>query len=198
MVHCCTNNLDHDEPKIIVDGIIKIGKVFQEKLAADVKMILTGLLPRDLNKSKQRNKMLKISSYLKKFCKDKTNIYYLEQDRNWVHKAQSLDTSLYFKDYLHLTEPGNDKFASKIVEMLTKLDCKNSPLTPSSSSKSISSLSSQSSLSPSLASPSAPSLPPPLSSLLPPSASLPSPLFLSPSATLSLLSPSLSASSSSQ
>ena len=45
LVHCSTNNLDQDEPKIIVDGIIKIGKVFKEKLAADVQIILTGLLP---------------------------------------------------------------------------------------------------------------------------------------------------------
>ena len=29
LVYCGTNNLDHDEPKII-DGIIKIGKVFQK------------------------------------------------------------------------------------------------------------------------------------------------------------------------
>ena len=82
VVHCGTNNLDHDEPKIIVDGIIKIGKVFQEKLAANVKIILTGHLPRDLNKSKRRNKILNVISYLKKSCKDETNIYYLEQDRN--------------------------------------------------------------------------------------------------------------------
>ena len=62
VVHCGTNNLDHDELKIIVDGIVKIGKVVQEKLAADVKIILTGLLPRDLNKSKRRNKILKVNS----------------------------------------------------------------------------------------------------------------------------------------
>ena len=45
VVHCGTNNLDHDKPKTIVDNIVKIGKVFQEKLAADVKKILTRLLP---------------------------------------------------------------------------------------------------------------------------------------------------------
>ena len=28
VVHCGTNNLDHDEPKIIVYGFIKIGKIF--------------------------------------------------------------------------------------------------------------------------------------------------------------------------
>ena len=82
VVHCGTNNLGHDQPKLTVDDIIKIRKVFQEKLAADVKMILTDLLPRDLNKSKRRNKILKVNSYLKKSCKDETNIYYLEQDRN--------------------------------------------------------------------------------------------------------------------
>ena len=67
MVHCGTSNLDQDEPKILVDGIIKIGKVFQEKLAADVKIILIGLLLWNLrNKSKGRNKILKVNSYLKK------------------------------------------------------------------------------------------------------------------------------------
>ena len=94
VVHCGTNNLDHDEPKTIVDGIIKIGKVFQEKLSADNKIILTGLLPWDLNKSKQRNQILKVHSYLKKSCKNETNIYYFQQDCNWVHKDKIFDTSL--------------------------------------------------------------------------------------------------------
>ena len=101
-----------------VDVIIKIRKVFQEKLAADVKIFLTGLLPRNLNKSKQRNKILTVNSYLKESCKDETNIYYLQQDCNWVHKDQSLDTSLHYKYYLHLLEPGSDKFASRIVKIL--------------------------------------------------------------------------------
>ena len=143
VVQCGSNNFYHDELKIIVNGIIMIGKVFQEKLAADVEIILTGLLPCDLNKSKRRIKILKVNSYFKKSCKDEINLYYLEKNRNWVNKDQSLDTLLCFRYYLHLIKPGNDKFVSKIVEMLTKLDCKNSPLTPSLSSKSISSLSSQ-------------------------------------------------------
>ena len=70
-VHCGTSNLDNDEPKIIViNGIIKVGEVFQENLTADVKIISTGLLPRDLNKSKRRYKILKVHNYLKKSCKD--------------------------------------------------------------------------------------------------------------------------------
>ena len=62
---CGTNNLDHDERKIIVDGIIKVDKVFQEKLAPDVKIILTGLLLQELNKSYRKNKILKVNSNLK-------------------------------------------------------------------------------------------------------------------------------------
>ena len=80
--HCSTNNLSHDEPKARVDAIIKVSEVFQEKLAADVNVILTDLLPRDLNKFKQRNDILKENSDLKKSSKDETYIYCLEQDRN--------------------------------------------------------------------------------------------------------------------
>ena len=35
-----TKTLDQDKPKIIVDVIIKISKAFQEKLAAQVQIIL--------------------------------------------------------------------------------------------------------------------------------------------------------------
>ena len=100
VVHSDINNLDLDEPKIIVDGIIKIDKVFQEKLAADIKITLTCLSHQELNK---------VSNYLKRSCKDETKMYYLQQDRNWVHKNQSLNVPLYFKNYLHLIEPEINK-----------------------------------------------------------------------------------------
>lgn len=64
--HCGTNKLDHHEPKATADVFIKIGKVFQEKLAADVNIILTSLLPRKMSKSKRRNKILKVNNCLKK------------------------------------------------------------------------------------------------------------------------------------
>ena len=57
VVHCGMINLNHNKPKATVDVIIKIGKVFQEKLAADVNVILTGLLLQDMNKSKRKNKI---------------------------------------------------------------------------------------------------------------------------------------------
>ena len=90
MVHFATNNLDQNESKAITDAIIKIGNVFQENSVVNI--ILAGFLPQLLNKSKQRKKILKKNNYLKKVCKDETNRYYLQQDRNCVHKDQSLNT----------------------------------------------------------------------------------------------------------
>ena len=54
VIHCRTNSLDHDEPKAIDYAFTKIGKTFQPE-SSDFNIILTGLLPRDLHKSKRRN-----------------------------------------------------------------------------------------------------------------------------------------------
>ena len=54
-----TSTLDRNELEAMADAIIKIGKVFQENLAADVSIFLTSVLPEHLNKSKWRNKTFK-------------------------------------------------------------------------------------------------------------------------------------------
>ena len=69
MVHCATNNLDQNESKAITNAIINIGNVFQEKSVVNI--ILVGLSPQRLNKSKERNKILKVNNYLKKSAKMK-------------------------------------------------------------------------------------------------------------------------------
>ena len=43
-----TKTLDQDKPKIVVDVIIKISKAFQEKLAAQVQIILIGFFTTSL------------------------------------------------------------------------------------------------------------------------------------------------------
>ena len=47
-----TSTLDRNELEAMADAIIKIGKVFQENLTADVNIFLTSVLPEHLNKSK--------------------------------------------------------------------------------------------------------------------------------------------------
>ena len=39
---------------------------------------------------------------------------YMDQGSGWILNSRMLDKSLYYKDYLHLIENGNAKFASKI------------------------------------------------------------------------------------
>lgn len=110
---CCgTKNLNHDRPKAITDAIIKTGKIFREKLSADVNGILTGLLLQGLKKSKQRNKMLKVNNYLKIPVKIKPIYIAWNKIMTTIHKDQSLDTLLYCEDHLHLIKSGNNKFAS--------------------------------------------------------------------------------------
>lgn len=110
---CCgTKYLDHDRPKAITDAIIKTGKVFREKLSADVNVILTGLLLQGLKKSEQRNKMLKVNNYLKSPVKMKPIYIAWNKIITAIHKGQSLDTLLYCKDNLHMIKSENNKFAS--------------------------------------------------------------------------------------
>ena len=53
--------LHHDEPKVIANAITKIGEIFQQKLS-DFNIILAGLSPRELHKSKRRNNIYKVNS----------------------------------------------------------------------------------------------------------------------------------------
>ena len=47
VIHCGTNNIDRDTPSDITDGITSIVSVFQTA-KPNAKIIITGLLPRDL------------------------------------------------------------------------------------------------------------------------------------------------------
>ena len=87
VVRSGANNIDNDEPKVIENSITKIGQIFQEKCSVFY-IILTGFLPRDLHKPKQRNTISKVSSYVKKLCKNEQISHYLEQNLDWVPKDQ--------------------------------------------------------------------------------------------------------------
>ena len=101
VVHCGTNNLDHNSPNDISNAIMEIGKTLRNK-TSNIQIILTGILPRDINQSSRRNKIVKINGYLKQLCKSQINIYFMEQDRDWIYKDNTLNKSLYYKDNLHL------------------------------------------------------------------------------------------------
>ena len=121
VIHCDTNNIDRDQPRDIANGVIAIGLTLQEKCSG-LKVIVTGLLPRDPEWSHRRKKIKLINYYLKKLCRDNFNeFYFMKQDDDWTDKDGNLDEKLYYTDQLHLIEAGNRKFACSILKILSKL-----------------------------------------------------------------------------
>ena len=92
------------------------------KKACKSKMITTGLLPRDKSKSKRRNKLLKVDSYLSNFCKNEKNMLFMGQGEDWILHDNILGKSLYCDDHIHLFEPGNAKFALNIYNIINNFN----------------------------------------------------------------------------
>ena len=124
VIHCGTNNIDRDQPRDIANGVIAIGLTLEEKCSG-LKVIVTGLLPRDPEWSHRRKKIKLINYYLKKLCRDNFNeFYFMKQDDDWTDKDGNLDEKLYYTDQLHLIEAGNRKFACSILKNLIKVNAR--------------------------------------------------------------------------
>jgi hypothetical protein len=48
-------------------------------------------------------------------------MYYLPPDKDWIHEDGLLNMSLYYTDYLHLEERGNEKLAIAIASKLSEM-----------------------------------------------------------------------------
>ena len=122
VIHCGTNNIDRDTPSDITDGITSIVSVFQTA-KPNAKIIITGLLPRDLEPGYRRQSIRSVNKKLKRWCQSPSqrNVYFLKPDNDWVMPDGMLRTELYYTDHLHLGEKGNEKFAKSIYDMIMKL-----------------------------------------------------------------------------
>lgn len=123
VLHCGTNNIDRDSPQEIAEGIISCGLVLQEN-NAELNVIVTGLLPRDLEDTSRRFKIRQTNKFIKHYCKQLMKFTYMRQDDDWVHEDGYLNEELYYSDHLHLIERGNVKFALSIIKMLVKVSNK--------------------------------------------------------------------------
>ena len=121
VIHCGTNNLDSDDPCDIANGIISIGLTFQNKYA-ELKILISPLLPRDPNKrSIRRTKIFQINAYLCQSCENLEHFHFIPQDPDWCNRDGYLQKKFYYLDNLHLVEAGNHKFASSILRTIQKL-----------------------------------------------------------------------------
>ena len=120
VVHCGTNNIDKNSPQEIANGVISCGLVLQENNPL-LKVVITGLLPRDLENTSRRYKIIQTNKFLKRYCRQFSNFTYMKQDDGWILHNGLLNEELYYSDHLHLIESGNHKFAKSISNILDKL-----------------------------------------------------------------------------
>ena len=111
-----TNNLEHESPEDIVDGIIEIGHCFK-KQHHHMQVTLCGLLPHDECTSIncfyviETNKILKVKCSLNKF-------FFIDQDTYWTQPNGCLSSDMFYLGKLHLVEKGNIVLAKSICRSM--------------------------------------------------------------------------------
>ena len=71
--------------------------------------------------SERRIKITLINQPLQHECQDKRNVTFLEPEEDWVEDNGNLRRQFYYRDFLHLVERGNYKFASWIPNAIKHL-----------------------------------------------------------------------------
>ena len=122
VLHHGTNNIDNDKPIDIAEGILSIANLVPER-KPNMFIIIVGLLPRDQFSTLKRQKLKEVNDLSDSFCRkiNKEELYFIKPASDWTHSNGTLDKSLYYEDFLHLSEKGNKKFARSIVEVLNKI-----------------------------------------------------------------------------
>ena len=154
IIHCGTNNIDKNDPEDIKTAILSIAYfILEKKPQADI--IITGLLPRDKEIFHQRKRRQIVNKKLGNWYQGNKigNVKFLKPGSDWVDENGHLSVNLYFRDFLHLNEKGNMKFAKIIVNSL-HIHKQVSPYT----TLSISPTQSTAHLTPTLTTPSAPTI----------------------------------------
>ena len=112
-----TNNLDNDPPEEIANATLLIAYTLLKK-HPNVKVILSGILPRGHESSKKRKVIEKVNIILSKECYNKQNIIFLDHSGEWTKSNGQLKDDLFFKDHVHLIEAGNMKLANMLVNAI--------------------------------------------------------------------------------
>jgi len=114
--------LDRSRPRDIASGIMSIGVKYQEALP-DVRILITGILPRDADRSLRKDKIDQVNSSLEKLCKhqDIENFYYIPPSDDFLKDNGEVEPEMYYHDLLHMNEKGNESLARSIHTVLKKL-----------------------------------------------------------------------------
>ena len=77
IIHAGTNNLGKNKPLEVAKGILQIGHAVRQRLP-NSKIVITGLLPRDLKTSRYRDDVNTVNDYLCNMLKPGESILYLK------------------------------------------------------------------------------------------------------------------------
>ena len=121
VLHCGTNNIDHEPPREIANGIMNCGLVAARKRPGVI-VVVTGLLPRDLKNTVRRRRIVLVNRLLAEYCASLKGFVYVRQSVDWVHETGMLNERLYYKDHLHLVEGGNELLAGSICEVIDNVE----------------------------------------------------------------------------
>lgn len=112
---CCTNNIQHNSVKDIVDGIVEISLSLRHKYHP-ISIFLCSLLPRDNDWSINRVYMNEINNCL--CCKSKLHGINFINHSDRTRQNGSLKQNPFYVDELHLIEEGNAKLAVSIYNSI--------------------------------------------------------------------------------
>ena len=108
-----TNNVDHNSPEEIANGLITSGLSAQAQ-CQNAKVVIIPLLPRDTKNSLRRGNINVINTLLLSKC-SKHNLYTFKRQLEWLNIDRSLNMSLFYKDRFHLIKNGNELLAKEIL-----------------------------------------------------------------------------------
>ena len=111
ITHCGTNNLGHNSPLKIPEGLISIALILKENYK-NLHIFVSFLLPRADEKSVNRSPLYAVNSYLKEFCINE--FYYIELDSGWTLNNH-LNTEFFRKDNLHLNRKCYEKLSKLFI-----------------------------------------------------------------------------------
>ena len=121
VIHCGTINIDHSTPEDISNDLTLVVHAILERKPND--MTVTGILPRDKHISCRHDLIKNVNQNLEIWSLRNTdkNVHLLSPDLDWVMPNGNLSESLYYKDYLHLSEKGNHKLAETLYDAINKI-----------------------------------------------------------------------------
>ena len=107
------NNVDHNSPKQIANGLITFGLSAQAQ-CQNANVVIKPLLPRDTKNSWRHGRINVINTLLiSKFSKH--NLYTLKHQLVWLDIDRSLNMTLFYKYDIHLIKNGNKLLGNEIL-----------------------------------------------------------------------------------